>query len=110
MVLTSFLLAPSFLQAGQSCDRQSLVNLMKDYLAALVTHDPSAMPFDKDVKFTQDTANIPIGYGLWETASGGPSEFQIYAADPVTQQVTCLAMMKENANQDILLGARLALR
>ena len=83
LILISLLLAPSFLQAAQSCDRQCLVDLMKDYLAALVAHDPSAVPFDKDVKFTQDTANIPVGYGLWETASGGPSEFQIYAADPV---------------------------
>jgi hypothetical protein len=110
LVLVSLLLAPSFLQAGQNCDRQCLVNLMKDYLAALVAHDPSAVPFDKYIKFTQNTANIPVGYGLWETASGGPSEFQIYAADPVNQQVACLAMMKENTNQDILLGVRLALR
>ena len=110
LILISLLLAPSFLQAAQSCDRQCLVDLMKDYLAALVAHDPSAVPFDKDVKFTQDTANIPVGYGLWETASGGPSEFQIYAADPVNQQVACLVMMKENTNQDIMLGVRLALR
>jgi len=110
LVLISLLSAPSFLQAAQSCDRQCLVDLMKDYLGALVAHDPSAVPFDKYVKFTQDTANIPVGYGLWETASGGPSEFQIYAADPVNQQVACLVMMKENTNQDIMLGVRLALR
>ena len=110
LVFISLLSAPSFLKAAESCDRQCLVDLMKDYLAALVAHDPSAVPFDKYVKFTQDTANIPVGYGLWETASGGPSEFQIYAADPVNQQVACLVMMKENTNQDILLGVRLALR
>ena len=104
------LIAPSFLQAAQTCDRECLVDLMKDYLAALVAHNPSAVPFYKYVKFTQNTANIPVGYGLWETASGGPSEFQIYAADPVMQQVACLVMMKENSNQDILLGVRLALR
>jgi hypothetical protein len=100
----------SFAYTSGSCDRECLVHLMKDYLAALVAHDPSAVPFDKYVKFTQNTANIPVGYGLWETASGGPSEFQIYAADPVMRQVACLAMMKENNNQDILLGVRLALR
>jgi hypothetical protein len=104
-----FLSAPSSLQAAH-CDRQCLVDLMKDYLAALVAHDPSAVPFDRYVKFTQNTANIPLGYGLWVTASGGPSEFQIYAADPVMQQVACLVMMKENNNEDILLGVRLALR
>jgi hypothetical protein len=110
VALMTLLTTPSFPQAAQTCDRECLVNLMKDYLSALVAHDPSAVPFDKYVKFTQNTANIPVGYGLWETASGGPSEFQIYAADPVMQQVACLAMMKENNNEDILLGVRLALR
>jgi hypothetical protein len=110
LVLVTLLVAPSFLQAAQTCDRQCLVDLMKDYLAALVAHDPSAVPFDRYVKYTQNTAEIPVGYGLWETASGGPSEFQVYAADPINQQVAALVMMKENNNQDILLGVRLALR
>jgi hypothetical protein len=110
LVLLAVLTTPSFLQAAQTCNRQCLVDLMKDYLAALVAHNPSAVPFDPYVKFTQNTANIPVGYGLWETASGGPSEFQIYAADPVMQQVACLVMMKEINNQNILLGVRLALK
>ncbi len=110
LVLISLLVAPGLLQAAQTCDRQCLVDLMKDYLAALVAHDPSAVPFDQYVKFTENTSEIPVGYGLWETASGGPSEFQVYAADPVNQQVVALVMMKENNNQDILLGVRLALK
>ncbi len=111
LVSISLLIAPSFLQAAQTCDRQCLVDLMKNYLAALVAHDPQAVPFDKEVKFTENTANIPVGDGLWVTASGGPTtEFQIYAADPVMQQVACLVTMKENGNQDVLLGVRLALR
>jgi hypothetical protein len=104
------LIFPNILQAGQTCDRQCLVTLMQNYLAALVKHDPAAVPFDKDVKFTENTANIPVGDGLWVTASGGPTEFQIYAADPVMQQVACLVVMKENSNQNVLLGVRLALR
>jgi hypothetical protein len=102
--------ASNFAQAAPTCDRQCLVSLMQNYLAALVRHDPKAVPFDQYVKFTENTANIPVGYGLWETASGGPTDFQVYAADPVTQQVACLVVMKENSNVDILLGVRLALR
>jgi len=109
-VIIILLVTPSFAYENKTCDRQCLVDLIKDYLAALVAHDPTAVPFDKYVKFTENTANIPVGFGLWETASGGPSEFQIYAADPVNQQVACLVMMKENSNQDILLGVRLSLR
>jgi hypothetical protein len=110
LVFISLLSTTSFAYTSGTCDRKCLVKLMKDYLAALVTHDPSAVPFDRYVKFTQNTAEIPVGYGLWETASGGPSEFQVYAADPVNQQVAALVMMKENNNEDILLGVRLALR
>jgi hypothetical protein len=62
--------APSLLQAAQTCDRQCLVDLMKKYLAALVVHDPKLVPFEKDVKFTENTANIPVGDGLWVTATG----------------------------------------
>jgi len=80
----------------------------QQYLAALVKHDPKAVPFAEEVKFVENTADIRVGKGLWITASGGPTEFQIYAADPVAQQVACLVMMKEN-NNDILLGARLKL-
>ena len=109
-VLLSLLVAPSCLQAAQTCDRQCLISLMQNYLAALVKHTPAAVPFDKDVKFTENTANIPVGDGFWVTASGGPTEFQIFAADPVMQQVECLVVMKENSNKDVLFGARLALR
>ncbi len=97
-----------FAAQDSKCDRQCLVNMMKQYLAALVKHDPKAVPFAQKVKFVESTANIPVGKGLWVTASEGPKDFQIYAADPVAQQVACLVMMKEN-DKDILLGARLKL-
>ncbi len=89
-------------------DRQALVDMMGKYLAALVKHDPAAVPFAEKVKFTENTAEIPVGKGLWVTTTSGPLEFQIYAADPVAQQVAGLVMMKE-VNKDILLGVRLKL-
>jgi hypothetical protein len=112
LVLVSIVLlgVSDLLQAAETCDRQCLVTLMQNYLAALVKHDPKAVPLDKEVKFTENTANIPVGDGLWVTASGGPTEFQVYAADPVTQQVACLVVMKENSNVPVLFGARLAMR
>jgi hypothetical protein len=99
---------PVFAAQDSECDRQCLVNMMHQYLAALVQHDPTAVPFAKEVKFTESTATIPVGKGLWMTASRGPSDFQIYAADPVAQQVAALVMMQENGN-DVLVGLRLKL-
>ena len=55
----------TFAYQSRACDRSCLVNLMQDYLAALVAHNPSAVPFDKEVKFTENTANIPAGDGYF---------------------------------------------
>ena len=97
---------------AKGCDRQCLVNMMQQYLAAMVKHNPAAVPFSAGVKFTENGEKImeslPVGKGLWATLSGGPTDFQIYAADPVAQAVACLVIMKEN-DKDILLGARLRL-
>jgi hypothetical protein len=98
--------------AAKKLNRQGLVNLMQQYLAAMVKHDPTAVPFASNVKFTENTDKImeslPPGKGLWETASGGPTDFQIYAADPEGQAVACLVIMQEKG-KDIILGARIKL-
>jgi hypothetical protein len=103
---------------GSAPDRQGLADLMQQYIEALPTHDSSALPFAEEVKFTENTAGtedsrgtvefLEIGQGLWETATGGPTEFQIYAADPEAQAAAGLVVMKENG-QDIILGARIKL-
>lgn len=98
--------------AQAQCDRRCLEKMMKDYLAAMVKHDPSGLPFAKNIRFTENTDKtievLPVGKGLWETASEGPGSFQIYAADPVEHSAACLVMMKES-NKDIYLGARIKL-
>lgn len=57
-------------QPMQRRDRECLVTLMKNYPAALVKHDPSAVPFAQEVKFVENTENIPADDGLCVTASG----------------------------------------
>ena len=98
--------------AAKKCDRQCLVDLMQKYLGAMVKHDPKSLPFAGKVKFTENTEktveSLEVGKGLWETASGGPTDFQIYAADPEAQAVACLVVMKE-MDKDIMLGARIKL-
>ena len=59
---------------AQDCDRACLEGFITDYLEALVAHDPSydssGGDLDDDVRFTEDTADLDIGQGLWATASG----------------------------------------
>jgi hypothetical protein len=99
--------------AAPKCDRQCLVDLMHKYVGALATHDSKGLPFAAKVKFTENSEKteefLNIGKGLWENATGGPTEFQIYAADPEAQAAACLVVMKEK-EKDILLGARIKLK
>lgn len=87
-------------------DRQSLVSLMELYLAALPKHDPSALPFAPNVKLVENSEVTPIGKGLWETATGGSSDFKILVADPVSGEVAFMGVIGEN-NKPTILGARL---
>jgi hypothetical protein len=98
--------------AAKKLNREDLVSLMQQYIAALPKHDPQGLPFASKVKFTENTDKsmevLPVGKGLWETASGGPTEFQIYAADPEGQAAASLVIMKEK-DKDIIFGARIKL-
>ena len=87
-------------------DRQDLVDLMDQYLAALGRKDPSGIMFSDDVKYVENTQVMQIGEGLWKTATGGTTDFRIYVADPVAGQVAFLGVIEENSKPTIL-GARL---
>jgi hypothetical protein len=87
-------------------DRRALVALMERYLAALPSHDPSRVPLASDVELVENTEVTPMGGGLWKTATGGPSYFRIFAADPVAGQVGFLGVVEENG-KPTLLAARL---
>ncbi|MGD9157823.1 MAG: hypothetical protein PVG39_05420 [Desulfobacteraceae bacterium] len=93
-------------------DRQGLVDLMQKYIGALANNNPGDLPFAEKVKFTENSDKgidlLEVGKGLWENATGGPTEFQIYAADPELQAAVCLVVMKEK-DKDIMLGARIKL-
>jgi hypothetical protein len=42
---------------------------MTRYLASLVAHDPKQAPLAANARFTEDSEVLPIGGGLWKTAS-----------------------------------------
>lgn len=87
-------------------DRPALVSLMERYLTALAKHDPSSVPLARNVKLVENTEVTPIGKGLWETATGGPTDFNIFVADPVAGQVAFMGVIMEN-DKPTILGTRL---
>jgi hypothetical protein len=44
------------------------------------------LPLSKGFRFTENTAEIRIGEGLWVGASEAPTTFKIYAVDPASNQ------------------------
>ena len=51
------------------CDRDCLRGFITQYLDALVAHNPSALPLDDKVRFTEDSVEMHLGDGLWKDAS-----------------------------------------
>jgi len=107
LVGAALLLGPLALaSSAERLDRPGLVALMERYLAALARHDPSGVPLAVNVKLVENTEVTPIGKGLWETTTGGPTEFRIFAADPVEGQVAFMGVIREH-DKPTILGARL---
>jgi hypothetical protein len=73
---------------------------------AHVKHSPAGLPLSKGVRFTENTAEIPIGDGLWVGASEAPTTFKIYAVDPSSRQVGFYGVMKER-NRPLIIALRL---
>jgi hypothetical protein len=85
--------------------RASLEGFMNQYLEALVTHEPKRLPLSKKVKHTENTIAIPVGEGLWATASDMPT-YRLYVCDTLAGQVGLYGYMKENGFP-ILIASRL---
>jgi hypothetical protein len=55
--------------AAGSCDRECLRGFITQYLNAMVSHNPAAVPTAATARFTEDTKTLPLGEGLWKGAS-----------------------------------------
>ncbi|MBC2777196.1 hypothetical protein [Parasphingopyxis marina] len=73
------------LQDG-ACDRQCLDGFANAYLDALIANDPSALPMDADVKYSENQSLLRVGEGAWQTARE-LGDYRIYVADPGVGQV-----------------------
>jgi hypothetical protein len=82
-------------QGTASCDKACLLSTADAYLAALVAHDASKAPMAANAKFTEQTQILTVGQdGLWTSAISVSPTFKIPVADPVSQQIGMIVMMK----------------
>jgi hypothetical protein len=90
-----------------ACDRACMTGLVDRYLAALVRHDPTGLPLNRDVKFTENTARLKVGSeGLWIGASELPTGFHIYVIDVGAGQAGFYGVMKER-DKPLIIALRL---
>jgi hypothetical protein len=106
--LLTLLVSASAYAAKPGCDEGCLDALADKYLAALVAHAPAQLPTTGDVRFTENTIELPYGQGLWTTASRLKA-YKHLIPDPDSGQVGVYAAIEENGT-GALLVARLKLR
>ena len=93
-------------QSPAGTDRAGLIEILSQYLASLPKHSANGVPLAPNVKITEQAAQIPVGDGLWVSATSGPTEFNIQLADPVSGQTGFFGIINE-WNKPILLATRL---
>ena len=81
--------------AGATCNRACLVAMVDQYLDALVAHDPFGLPLAPVVRFSENDQVLPLGDGLWNTATGRGT-YRVVAADPTRGQVAFFGTLREN--------------
>jgi hypothetical protein len=67
---SSLLLAHGAGAAAPACDRECLRNTITQYLQAMLRHDPSKLPLAAKVRYTEDSAELKLGEGLWKEIDG----------------------------------------
>ena len=78
-----------------ACDRACLEGYIDKYLDAMQAHKVSPDLFDKNVRFTENGVELPLGgEGLWYGMSG-KGTYKFYVPDIETQQVAFIGTVKE---------------
>jgi hypothetical protein len=87
------------------CERPCLEQLVEDYLAAVLAHDPKRLPLSAEVRYTENEQRVAVGEGFWQTATGRGA-YNHHFADPVMQQTAWMGTMREGATL-LLMALRL---
>jgi hypothetical protein len=104
LAVTAFEPLPSFAQDA-GCDRSCLAGVLTAYLGSLVAHDPKAAPLAANARFTEDARELPLGEGLWKTATR-LRPFRTDFLDPQTGTAAVHTVIEEHG-VPALLAARL---
>ena len=83
--------------ATDECDRQCLLDVMQQYLDALVAHDPSMVKVSASVKVTDNGVASKLGEGLFATGTMVLDDHRLDFADPEVGNVTTHVVINEGS-------------
>ena len=91
--------------ASGACGRECLRGFITQYLDAMVSHNPKAIPIAPTARFTEDTKTLPLGEGLWK----GASKVRSYRQDflDVREGVAASHVVVEENGTPVMLALRL---
>lgn len=101
------ILAASPVAAQVPCDRECLITVGNDYLAAVAKRSAVSLTVSGDVRYTENGQDLSLKDGLWATADS-LGEYRILVPDIQRQEVGIFAQVIESG-QPALLAARLKL-
>lgn len=81
-----------------TCDYDCLIDMVKDYVAAMNDHDVERLPVADDLIFSENNVVMPLGAeGLWATISG-VHEGSMEVADEMTGNAAWFGIVEEHGN------------
>lgn len=78
-------------------DRSDLYGVLDKYLEALIKKDPSRLPLANTARFSENSVELEIGDGLWNTIDG-KGDYDLRLADPRTGNVGWYGVVYEHGN------------
>lgn len=96
--------AAAEVRPATTCDRACLYGFLDQYLDALVKKDPSRLPLARHTRFSENSVEMQIGDGLWNTITGR-GDYDLRLADTKTGNVGWYGVVYEHGN-----AAAIALR
>ena len=91
--------------AAGTCGRECLRGFITQYLDAMISHNPKAIPTAPAARFTEDTKTLPLGEGLWKGASKVCSYRQDFL--DVREGVAASHVVVEENGTPVMLALRL---
>lgn len=88
-------------QEAAPCDRACLTAAMDGFLAALVSRDRSKARLAATLRYTEDGVALPVGEGLWGTATG-LGGYRHDFADPASGNAAVFTIVDEGGKKSIL--------